>query len=55
METNDNIKESINSLKDIAESKEAIVEFKSILEHCLVEVQSKIPNRFMDELNDLSQ
>lgn len=32
---------------------EAIVEFKSILGHCPVEVQSKIPNRFMDELNDL--
>lgn len=32
---------------------EAIVEFKSILEHCPIEVQSKIPNRFMEELNDL--
>lgn len=32
---------------------EAIVEFKSILEHCPIEVQSKIPNRFMDELNNL--
>lgn len=32
---------------------EAIVEFKSILDHCPIEVQSKIPNRFMDELNNL--